>query len=207
MLYDIDRKNEYIGSLKNDRKMRDLVYDIESYIIDSIYSLSEEEQNPVLQEQKGRSMVCDYIVDENEKSRIIAVLQPIMDKMGIPQSIKGYRMLQSCVIICVRQAINKRQYLLKDVYPMLAKEYSVSSNNAEKLCRYACSYINISRQLSDKYPVHERLTRREYEDITLKQTVDVLVKYTIKNCKFEACEEQEVKKWEKKSLMDIIYGE
>ena len=41
----------------------------------------------------------------------------------------------------------------------------------------------------------------------LTQTVDVLVKYTIKNCKFEACEEQEVKKWKKKSLMDIIYGE
>ena len=190
MLYDIDKTLDLIIKRQESREVCDLVYDIESYIIDLMYASDErlEEVSPNVQEKRGRAKASEYIVNEKETVAVLQLLEPVMTEMGIPRQIKGFRMVEECVIEGARQTINKRPYHLRDMYPMLAQKYNVSCNNAEKLCRYACSCIDINRMTVAKFPFLEILLRGTYENITLRETVDVLVNYVVENCKFTAKE-------------------
>ena len=185
MLYDIDKTLELMSKTRKSREFCDLVYDVESYLIDLVYAENEsiENINPVVQEKKGKAKVCEYIISEKENQRMRALLDPVMTELGIPKQIKGYRMLQDCIMIASREAVNNRPYYLMNVYPVLASEYNISVNNAEKLCRYACGSIQVGRLTVDNYPFLDVLARKQYENITLKETVDVLVKYVVSNCK------------------------
>ncbi|MBP3579781.1 MAG: hypothetical protein J6K12_00895, partial [Clostridia bacterium] len=78
MLYDIDRTLEKIKKDRESKEFCDLVYDVESYVIDLMYAGDERirDINPEKQEKKGRARVCEYIINEKEYTQVIAVLTP-----------------------------------------------------------------------------------------------------------------------------------
>ena len=188
MLYDIDRTLEKIKKDRESNEFCDLVYDVESYVIDLMYAGDERirDINPEKQEKKGRARVCEYIINEKEYTQVIAVLTPVLCELGIPRQIKGFRILEDCVLEAAREVINRRPYYMMNIYPKVAQKYGITPNNAEKLCRYACKCITVNRSTIAKYPFVEALTRREYEAITLKEAIDVLVNFVVENCKFKA---------------------
>ena len=64
---------------------------------------------------------------------------------------------------------------------------TIVDRNSGKGCpycsgRYACKGVVPSREFSQKYPFFEVLTHRTYEEVTVKELVDILVKYVITKC-------------------------
>jgi len=186
MLYDIDKTLHIVKENRRNRDFCDLVYDVESYIIDLMYVGGDRLSETALsQEIKGRAKLSNLMMSEKERENAFSVLCEVMCELGVPRQIKGFRLLCDCILEAVKEKINNRPYYLMNIYPVLSQKYRVSVNNAEKLCRYACNYINISRSIIAKYPCLEVLTRRSYESITLKETVEVMTSYVIKNCKIK----------------------
>ncbi len=187
MLRDTDREQQYLKEREKTKQYKDLAYDIESYLIDLMYASSEriEDSDALLQENEGRRLVTKHILTGKESEKVQKCLCEVMVQMGIPRNIKGFRILQDCVEECVKQRINNKQYMLKDVYPVLAQKHNITDNNAEKLCRYACTFIDTAKVRENNLQIYGTLGRRTVENITLREVVDVLVDYVVKKNKFK----------------------
>lgn len=181
MLYDLDRCVAEYSDRGESRRMCDLAYDIESYVIDVMYA--ENHVSPAAQEKKGRCRMAELIISENERKKLLSFLTPLLCDMGIPRQLKGFRMLEDCVIEASQCLINNKPYYLRNMYPIIAEKYGITENNAEKLCRYACGCINIERRCIVKYPLLDSLTRKSYESVTLGETVEVLTKIVAEKLK------------------------
>ncbi len=189
MLYDKDKTNLVINEKQRQSSSGycDLVYDIESYIIDLVYSDcgSTEKSDAELQEKKGRRLLRDIILSEKEQERIYSSLANVLYELGIPRHVKGFRMIAECTIEAVKEEVNGRPFYLMNIYPLLAQKYATTANNVEKLCRYACNYVDVSAFSIAKYSGLEALLKRNGENIMLKEMVDALVKYIIKSCRLK----------------------
>ncbi len=188
MLRDPDREKQYHNEREKTKSYQDLAYDIESYLIDLMYASSEriEDNDGAFQENVGRKLVTKQILTAKESEKVQKCLCEVMQQMGMPRNIKGFRLLQDCVEECIRQKINNKQYMLKDVYPILAQKYNITPNNAEKLCRYACTFTDTEIIRKNNIVIYETLGRRTVENITLREIVDVLVEYVMKKYKFRS---------------------
>jgi hypothetical protein len=79
---------------------------------------------------------------------------------------------------------------MSDVYKEASQRFGINAHNAERLCRYACDYVNVTRNAISAYPFLEQLTHRTVENVTVKELVDVLVRYVITKCRFVTVEKQ-----------------
>lgn len=181
MLYDIERKIKKMHETVIDDEYRDLCYDLESFIIDMTFG-KDEEGDAQRQSYLGKIELVGRVIDEKEKEKVFSRIRPVLLHLGIHESIKGFRLLESCVLEAARIASGGEVYQMKDVYPIVAKSFGITSHNCERLCRYACKGIVPSRELSRKYPFFDGLTHRTYEEVTVKELVDVLVRYVLLRC-------------------------
>ena len=112
-------------------------------------------------------------------------IRPVLCELGIPESVKGFRLLEECVLEAARKTVSGDAYLMMDIYPIVASKFDITPHNAERLCRYACDYVTPTRMSVRKYPFLEPLTHRTYENVTVKELVDLLVSYVAVKCKFK----------------------
>ncbi len=183
MLHDVERKIKKINNTAKSDEYKDLVYDLESFIIDMTYSDGGKE-NVDRQSYLGKIELVGQVLDEREKEKVFSRIRPILVKLGIHESIKGFRLIENCVLEASRLSAGGIEYKMKDVYPIVAKAFGITSHNCERLCRYACKGIVPTKEFSLKYPFFEELTHRTYEEITVKELVDILVKYVLVKCNF-----------------------
>ena len=178
MLYDIERTIKRINKEENSDEYKDLVYDLESFIIDSYFS---EEDKTDIQRQSylGKVELVGIIHAEKEAERVFSRIRPVLLQLGMHECVKGFRLIERCVLEAVRISASGKTYRMKDIYPVVATHFSITAHNCERLCRYACKGIVPTKDLLHKYPFFEELTHRTYEEVTVKELVDILVKYLI----------------------------
>ncbi len=183
MLYD----KEKLQSIKNKKRLSkqylDLIYDLESYVIDAAF----EQKSTIGAEKqavKGAEIVAKEMLFCYERSGVYTLISTVLEELGIPKSVKGFRILEECVFEAARLSKASKPYFMSDIYPIVAERFGVTSHNAERLCRYACEYVVPTRNLAVKYPFLEELTHRTVESVTVKELVDVLVHHVVKNCRF-----------------------
>lgn len=177
MLYDIERTIKRMEQKYKSKEYRDLVYDLESYIIDLGFDSDKQNfQNDVdtkeiqsknLTEQK----ICDAVYSE---------LRKILIDLEISENLKGFRVLEECIFQALMLSLASKEYRMMDIYPIAAAKFNINAHNAERLCRYACSYINVTKRFAQKYPLMESITHRTYEKVTVKELCDLLVYYITK---------------------------
>ena len=182
MLYDIERTIKMMDKAAGSDEYKDLVYDLESFIIDLAFDDDGDGVNPEKQSYLGKLELMNQVRDQREGEKVFAKIRPVLVHLGIPEGIKGFRLLEACVLEAARLAVSGKDYRMKDVYPVVARQFSINSHNCERLCRYACLSVNPDRAFAQKYPFFEELTHRTYEQVTVKELVDLLVKYVLLKC-------------------------
>ncbi len=188
MLYNLERKIKRDNEIENSREYKDLVYDLESFLIDMSYPLEQENEQieAKKQEHRGKIEIANAVINELEQKNVVSLIHPVLIELGIPQSIKGFRILESCVLEGARMYLQSRSLMMMEIYSIVASQYNITAHNAERLCRYACDYVNPTRQAVKKFPFLEPLTHRTYENVTVKELVDLLVEYSLRNCRFRS---------------------
>lgn len=182
MLYDIERTIAKLDkNYKSDEYLR-LVYDLESFIIDNCHNDGSEDIEQL--EREGKLQLRSVVVHEYEKNFAYAKLRPVLVSLGIQESVKGFRMLQMLVLECAKRTLDGKTYQMMEIYPIVAEDFGINAHNCERLCRYACDYAKPTLRFANKYPSLEELCHRTYEKVTVKELVDLLVRYLITDCKF-----------------------
>ncbi|MBQ7399901.1 MAG: hypothetical protein IJW06_05540 [Clostridia bacterium] len=185
MLYDIERTIKRMKDTKDGDEYKDLVYDLESFIIDM--SFPEDDENGAQKRSYlGKIELVGKVLDEKETEKVFSKIRPVLLQLGIHECIKGFRLIEMCTLEAARIASSERTYQMKDIYPIVAKKFGITAHNCERLCRYACRGIVPSRDFAQKFPFFEELTHRTYEEVTVKELVDILVKYIIVKCNFRS---------------------
>lgn len=184
MLTDIEKAALRIEETRNDKLYKDLVYDLESFIIDLCYGDCDTDASK--QAYNGKVSLVNSVINEKETSKVFARLRPILSELGIREEIKGFRLIESLVLEAARCIQAGKTYYMKTLYPAVASIYGISSHNCERLCRYACSFIEIPDDFSAKYPYLDEITHRTYEKVTVKELVDTLANYLVFRCKFKS---------------------
>lgn len=187
MLYDLEKTKAKIEEIHKSDEYKNLVYDLESFIIDYCYPLQDELQDTESEstDYAGKMALRNKIAYESEKGFVFTKLRPVLVALGIPESVKGFRLLEMLVLECVRITLSQGSYKMKDVYPVVAKKFGINAHNCERLCRYACMFAKPTAGFALKYPSLEELTHRTVEDVTVKELVDILVWYLICECNFK----------------------
>ena len=184
MLYDIERKIKSVGKNVNSDSYKELLYDLESYIIELIYASDDDDCESDAEKQSyiGKRELVNKVLDENENTKVCSRIRPVLLKLGIHEGNKGFRLIEACVLEAARQTIENGNSRMKDVYPVVAKAFSITAHNCERLCRYACDEAQPDREFARSYPFFEELTHRTYEKVTVKELVDLLVSYVLAKC-------------------------
>ncbi|MBE6681419.1 MAG: hypothetical protein E7600_03935 [Ruminococcaceae bacterium] len=187
MLYDLEKTRAKIEEIHKSDEYKKLVYDLESFIIDYCYPIqddydfSETEKSDFI----GKINLRNRIAEDGERGFVFTKLRPVLISLQIPESVKGFRLLEMLVLECVRITLSQGSYKMKDVYPVVAKKFGINAHNCERLCRYACTFAKPTANFALKYPSLEELTHRTVEDVTVKELVDILVWYLICECNFK----------------------
>lgn len=170
------------------RQYRDLAYDVESFLIDLVYHSGEavDPDDIVKQEIIGKEKVKGQVLNDKKTEKMRKCLVDVLLQMGIPNNLKGFRLLIDCVVDCVNQNIVSGRHLLKNAYPVLAEKYSISKNGAEKLIRYACAFVDVKKIKQSNKQIYGILSRRTVENITLLEVVNVLMEYLMKKYKIKS---------------------
>ena len=185
MLCDIERTIKRIKDREEDNEYKKLVYDLESFIIDMSFETSKEiDVNK--QSYLGKIELSEKLILEKEKEIVFSKIRPILLCLGVHENIKGFRMLEMCTLVASRMILSDKTYQMKQIYPLVAKEFDISAHNCERLCRYALKGIVPSREFSQKFPFFEELTHRTYEEVTVKELVDILVKFVVTKCNLKS---------------------
>ena len=182
MLYDIERTIRKLDKNSASDEYKDLVYDLESFIIDIAFDEESENENPEKQSYLGKLELVNQVRDKREGEKVFSKIRPILVSLGIHEGVKGFRLIEACALEAARQKLSVGDYRMKDVYGVVAKHYSINAHNCERLCRYACLSVNPDRAFAQKYPFFEELTHRTYENVTVKELVDLLVRYVLSKC-------------------------
>lgn len=184
MLYDIERKIKSTEKNVKSEEYKKLLYELESYIIELTYNADENSSDGDAEKQSyiGKKELAAKVLDENESIKVYSKIRPILLKLGIPEGNKGFRLLEACVLEASRRTVETGTYRMKDVYPVVAKQFSITPHNCERLCRYACDSAMPDREFAKSYPVFEILTHRTYEKVTVRELVDLLVCYIVSRC-------------------------
>jgi len=186
MLYDASKLAKKRLDKRLSREYMDIVYDIESYVIDM--TGDDSRTSPSKQARRGAELVALDVYDEYERKNVCFHVGAILSSLGVPQSIKGFRILEECVLVSARLVKKGLPYHMSEVYKEVSERFGINAHNAERLCRYACDYVNPSRNAICAYPFLEQLTHRTVENVTVKELVDVLVRYVITKCRFVTVE-------------------
>lgn len=184
MLIDIEKTAERIERERNDRSYKDLVYDLESFIIDLFYG--ESDSDAVKQAYNGKISLVGSVINEKETAKVFSKIRPILVELGMREEIKGFRLIETLVLEAARCIQSGKTYYMKTLYPIVAQRFGISAHNCERLCRYACTFIEIPRDFSIKYPFLDEITHRTYEKVTVKELVDILANYLVFKCKFKS---------------------
>ena len=184
MLFDIEKTAGRIVETRNEKSYKDLVYDLESFIIDLCYGDSDTDASK--QAYYGKINLVNSVINEKETSKVFTRLRPILADLGIREEIKGFRLLETLVLEAARCIQSGNTYYMKTLYPLVAQKFGISAHNCERLCRYACSFIEIPDDFSSKYPFLDEITHRTYEKVTVKELVDTLANYLVFRCKFRS---------------------
>lgn len=183
MLYDIEKITAKIGKTQKSAEYKDLVYDLESFIIDYCYPMEDDDSVNI--SSYGKTNLRNKLYDDYERSFVCTKLKPVLSALEIPESVKGFRLVEMLVLECARITLSGCTYKMKDVYPTVAEQFGISAHNCERLCRYACAFAKPDAGFSVKYPALEELTHRTVEEVTVKELVDILVWYIICECNFK----------------------
>ncbi len=170
MVFSIDKENK-----TKDKNILDLVYDIESFIVDLTYEDGGE--SPERQAYLGKLKLAKQAYAENERKLLYTRLLPIMKELGIREEIKGFRLLLELVKENLSCLQNNETFLLCDGYQTVSAEYRITPKCCERLCRYACASITFDKDFAKKYPGLSPLTHRTYEKVTVKELVNTLAEY------------------------------
>ena len=184
MLYDIERKIRMTeNNIKSDN-YKDLLYDLESYIIELSYESDDcmLESDAQKQSYIGKRELVNKVLDENESIKVYSKIRPVLLKLGIREGNKGFRLLACCTLEASRRIVESGSYRMKDVYGVVAHDFGITAHNCERLCRYACNEVMPDREFAKRYPYFEELTHRTYERVTVKELVDLLSGYAIAKC-------------------------
>lgn len=183
MLYDIEKSIKRLDNSRKSDDYKNLVYDLESFIIDITY---KEEDESVCSAEKqsylGKVELVNKVLDEHEEKLVFSRIRPVLSELGIRETVKGYRLMECCILEASRKIVNDGRYVMKEIYPNVAKSFGISAHNCERLCRYACSNIKPTAYFARKYPFFEELTHRTYENVTVKEIVDIFAKYVVLKC-------------------------
>lgn len=180
MLYDIEKLFENEEKKKNSEQYKKLVYDLESYIIDCCFE-GEGEDEIFDDFESAKSALSEIKACE----RAFSLIRPILCELDMRESNKGFRMTEMLIYECVKTALAKEPYYISELFPIVAKRFSTSAHNCERLCRYACGFAKPTLSFAGKYPSLEVLTHRTYEKVTVKELCDALVRYLLEDCDFK----------------------
>ena len=172
MLYDIERTIKRMEEKYKSKEYRDLVYDLESFIIDLGFD-GQQKGEPSQEREQYNEMVAE----KNIKNAVYSELRKILIDLQINENLKGFRILEECIFQALMFSLNNKNYRMMDIYPLAAEKFGINAHNAERLCRYACSYIKVTKRFALKYPLIESITHRTYEKVTVKELCDLLVYY------------------------------
>lgn len=162
----------------DDNEFKNLVYELESFIIDSFYD-DKENSNA------SKTSLLLQLVDEKEKSFVHSKISPVLVCLGIQESVGGFRLLVHCVLEAARNVLSGKSLVMRDVYLAVSNKHGISKNNCERQCRYACSHICFDKSFALNFPYLEGLTHRTFEKITVKELVESLCSYLVVECKFK----------------------
>lgn len=190
MLQNVEKMIENLHKNQTDKQYLDIIYDIESFLIDLWYENCESD--PVKQSKIGKIVLSEKALEQNEHLKISSKLRPLLRELGIGPQVKGLHMLEMCTLEAVRAKSVSENYYIKDVYLIVSKKFCTTPSNCERLCRYACSKIEFPADFGKKYPYLESLTHRTYEKVTVKELVDALSNYLIYKHKFKSKKVQAV---------------
>lgn len=182
MLYDIERKIKQTEKDVKSDSYKELLYDLESYIIELSYAADNCECDAERQAYIGKKELVNKVLDESESIKVHSRIRPILLKLGLREGNKGFRLLEACVLEASRQTVECGGYRMKDVYPVVAKQFNITAHNCERLCRYACDEAEPNKDFARSHPYFEELTHRTYEKVTVKELMDILVAYALAKC-------------------------
>ena len=176
MLFDIERTIKKMDKNIKSDEYKDLVYDLESFIIDYSYDNGDALSSNDAERQSylGKIELVNKVLDERESEKVFIKIRPVLLQLGINEGVTGFRLLEGCVLEAARMIVTFGTYKMKDIYPIVAKNNSITAHNCERLCRYACGNIVPGKEFARKYPFFEALTHRTYEAVTVKELVDVI---------------------------------
>lgn len=180
MLYNIKKSIKQIDDRRKNKEYRDLAYELESFIID----YSSNDNGSFTDDKEGKLLLAQKVLDESEHMKVFSRIRPVLIRLGINEGLKGFRLLEACVVEALRIYQNCGVFSMKDVFPSVADKFGISSVNCERLCRYACKDIIPTRDFAMEYPFFEALTHRTYEPVTVKELVETLVNYVHLECNF-----------------------
>lgn len=190
MLQDLERTIKRMNEKEKDEEYRNLVYDLESFIIDMSYG--EDDGDAGRQSYLGKMELVEKLFDEKETKTVFSKIRPVLLCLGVRENVKGFRMLEMCVLEAARVSAAGKEYQMKRIYPVVARIFGMNAHNCERLCRYALKGIVPTGEFSRKYPFFEELTHRTYEEVTVKELVDILVKYVLLKCNLRSIRNIEV---------------
>ena len=176
---------------QTDKVFKDLIYDLESFVIDTFYD------HEVSSEKKSFELLSKKLTDEKEHTFVFSKLRPVLVCLGIREQTGGFRLIEECVLHAVRMKMEGKEIIMKQIYETVSAKNNLSSYNCERMCRYACKSIHLTSDFVREYPFLESLTHRTYEKITVKELVENLTYYLIIECKFKT----------KLSFSESIYGD
>ena len=181
MLYDKDKNGNGAVTLETDREIKDLLYDLESYVIDTFY-IDEAETSKTA--HTGMTRLVSKVLEEKAVSKAHSFVNPLLSGLGIHNQVKGIRLLEECIFETAVKMICGKSFTMKEIYSKVAAKNNISVSNCERLCRYACTHIELTNELSSRYPCLKALTHRTFEKITVKELVECLAVYLVVDCKF-----------------------
>ncbi len=179
MLYDIEKSIKRMNGKYKSDEYRELVYDLESFIIDLVYENENADSSAERQSYLGKVELVNKVLEEKEEETVFSAIRPILCGLGVNESVKGFRLIEYCVLEAARRTSEGKGYIMKDIYPVAASKFGITAHNCERLCRYACESITPTVSFARKHPFFEELTHRTYEAVTVKEIVDLLVKYVL----------------------------
>lgn len=180
MLYNIKKSIEQIDKRRKDEEYRLLAYELESFIID--YSSADGEMP--MDDKSGKLLLAQRVLDQSELMKVFAKIRPVLIHLGMNEGLKGFRLIEACVLEALRLLQSRGTFSMKEVYPAVAERFGINTDNCERLCRYACRDIIPTRDFAVRYPFFEALTHRTYESVTVKELIEALADYVHKECCF-----------------------
>lgn len=185
MLYDLKKSIKRMNDNYRSDEYKDLVYDLESFIIDLAYNSADDNESAERQSYLGKIELSNKVFEEKQEENVLSKIRPILSELGIPESVKGFRLLEYCVLEAARRVCDNGVYTMKDIYPVVGKKFGITAHNCERLCRYACESITPTVSFARRYPFFEELTHRTYEAVTVKELIDILVRFILAKLNFK----------------------